>query len=131
LVRRLLSAKKLELYIKEKLEEMKLNSSTSLAEFYDFSPRKITLNFNLINKKEQRLEIVNRFTRPNMPLWAAIVASASMPYLLPAFACDEEWLFSPLTDSRMRKLVHYFFDDEDAPLQTFYIAGNYVSTLPL
>jgi predicted acylesterase/phospholipase RssA len=31
LVRRLLSAKKLELYLKEQLEEMKLNSNTSLA----------------------------------------------------------------------------------------------------
>lgn len=88
LVRRLLSAKKLELYVKQQLEDMKLNSNTSLAEFYDFSPRKITLNFTLVDKKEQRMEIVNRFTRPNMPLWAAIVASASMPYLLPAFASD-------------------------------------------
>lgn len=31
----------------------------------------------------------------------------------------------------MRKLVHYFFEDDSAALQTFYIAGNYVSTLPL
>jgi hypothetical protein len=110
---------------------MKLNSNTSLAEFYEFSPRKITLNFALINKKEQRLEIVNRFTKPNMPLWAAIIASASMPYLLPEFACNEEWEFSPYTDSRMRKLVNYFFDAEKNSVQTFYVAGNYVSTLPL
>lgn len=31
----------------------------------------------------------------------------------------------------MRKLVHYFFEDDESALQTFYIAGNYVSTLPL
>jgi hypothetical protein len=60
---------------------MKLNSNISLSEFYEFSPRKITLNFSLVNKNEERLEIVNRFTRPNMPLWAAIIASTSMPYL--------------------------------------------------
>lgn len=65
---------------------MKLNSNTSLSEFYEFSPRKITLNFSLINKNEERLEIINRFTRPNMPLWAAIIASTSMPYLFPEFA---------------------------------------------
>jgi predicted acylesterase/phospholipase RssA len=62
---------------------MKLNSNISLSEFYEFSPRKITLNFSLVNKNEERLEIVNRFTRPNMPLWAAIIASTSIPYLFP------------------------------------------------
>jgi hypothetical protein len=62
---------------------MKLNSNTNLSEFYEFSPRKITLNFSLVNKNEERLEIINRFTRPNMPLWAAIIASTSMPYLYP------------------------------------------------
>lgn len=66
-----------------------------------------------------------------MPLWAAIVASTSMPYMLPAFASDQEWEFSPYTDSRMRKMVNYFFDTEEKSLQTYYIAGNYLSTLPL
>ena len=34
LIRKLLSSKKLELYIKEQLEQMKLNCNTTLAEFY-------------------------------------------------------------------------------------------------
>jgi hypothetical protein len=55
LIRRLLSSKRLELYIKGKLEEMKLNQNTTLSEFYDFCPRKITLNFCLINKKKERM----------------------------------------------------------------------------
>lgn len=117
--------------MKEKLEDMKLNANTSLAEFYEFSPRKITLNFVLVNKQEERLEIVNRFTKPNMPLWAAIIASASMPYVLPAFASNEEWEFSPFSDSRMRKLVNYFFDSDQRSIQTYYVAGNFISTLPL
>lgn len=83
LVKRLLSSKKLELYIKKMLEDMKLNSNTTLAEYYDFCPRKITLNFALVNKNKERVQMVNRFTRPNMPLWAAIIASTSMPMLLP------------------------------------------------
>jgi len=62
---------------------MRLNSNTTLAEYYDFCPRKITLNFALINKNKERVEMVNRFTRPNMPVWAAIIASTSMPLLLP------------------------------------------------
>jgi predicted acylesterase/phospholipase RssA len=37
------------------------------------------------------MEIINRFTRPNMPLWAAIVASTSMPYLFPEFCFQEDW----------------------------------------
>ncbi len=83
LIKKLLTSKKLELYIKSKLEEMKLNSSTTLSEYYEFCPRKVTLNFCLINKNKERVEMVNRFTRPNMPVWAAIIASTSMPYLLP------------------------------------------------
>lgn len=31
----------------------------------------------------------------------------------------------------MRKMINYFFSEEEKDLQTFYIAGNFVSTLPL
>lgn len=68
---------------------MKLNSNTTLSEFYEFCPRKITLNFTLINKGKERMEIINRFTRPNMPIWAAIIASTSLPLILPEFNCRE------------------------------------------
>lgn len=54
-----------------------------------------------------------------------------MPYVLPEFASNEQWEFSPLADSRMRKMVNYFFDAEANSIQTFYVSGNYVSTLPL
>lgn len=91
LIKRLLSSKQLEIYLKRQLQDMKLNANISLADFYEFSTLKVTLNFVLVNKQEQRLEIVNRFTRPNMPVWAAIIASTSLPYVLPAFASNEEW----------------------------------------
>lgn len=31
------------------------------------------------------MELINRFTSPNMPIWAAIIASTSMPLILPEF----------------------------------------------
>jgi predicted acylesterase/phospholipase RssA len=65
---------------------MKLNPNTTLGEYYEFCQRKITINFSLINKNKERMEVINRFTKPNMPIWAAIVASTSMPYLFSDFS---------------------------------------------
>ena len=66
-----------------------------------------------------------------MPVWAAIIASTSMPFVFPDFTFQEEWEFSPFTDSRMRKLVHYFFDSPKEKTRESFVCGNYVSTLPL
>ena len=110
---------------------MNLNVNTTLSQFYEFGYRKITLNFALINKNKERIELFNRFTRPNMPIWAAIVASTSLPYLFPAVNFLEEWEFSPYSESRMRKLNHYFFFNPIDKLQQSYFSANFVSSLPL
>jgi hypothetical protein len=75
--------------------------------------------------------MVNRFTRPNMPVWAAIVASTSMPLLLPDVDFLEEWEYSPFLDSKMRKLVNYFFSSPEDKLQQSFFSANFISTLPL
>ena len=77
------------------------------------------------------MELINRFTSPHMPIWAAIIASTSMPLILPECSFSEDWEFSIFTDSRMRKLYHYFFSSHEDHLRETYISGNYVSTLPL
>ena len=41
----------------------------------------ILLNFNCVDTTQQRFSVINKFTRPNMPLWAALMAAASLPFL--------------------------------------------------
>jgi hypothetical protein len=48
-----------------------------------------------------------------MPLWTAIIASTSLPLILPEFMSKEEWEMNSFTDSRMRKLMNYFFNGEE------------------
>jgi hypothetical protein len=34
---------------------------------------------------------MNKNTAPNMPLWAAILASSSIPFFYKAFDCPKDW----------------------------------------
>lgn len=77
------------------------------------------------------MELINRFTSPNFPIWAAIIASTSMPLIMPEFSFLEEWQVSSFTDGRMRKLIYYFFSSPEDALKETFISGNFVSTLPL
>lgn len=75
----------------DKLKDMHLSPSITLAKFYESAPRTLLLNFCVINITEQRLEFFNKFTMPYMPLWAAVVASASLPFLFNYFPVPHEW----------------------------------------
>lgn len=39
--------------------------------------------------------IINHKTRPDMPLWAAIVASCSIPFLFEPLLDRKEWKYKP------------------------------------
>lgn len=77
----LLNASEYKMKIFEILEMAGLDTHISLQKFYDVCPKKIILNFNVANTSQQRFALINKFTKPNMPLWAALMASASLPYL--------------------------------------------------
>ena len=51
----------------------------SLKEFYDLSKQKIQLNFMAVSSVSNTITVLNHITRPNMPLWAAIMATSSLP----------------------------------------------------
>ena len=70
----------------EQLEDKHLSPSITLAKFYESAPRSILLTFNVINISEQRMEFLNKFRTPYMPVWAAIVASSSLPFLFDYFS---------------------------------------------
>lgn len=39
------------------------------------------INFIVIESISKKMVILNHNTRPNMPLWAAVIATSSLPYL--------------------------------------------------
>lgn len=80
-----------KLYIFETLQRVKIEPHITLKNFYETSKFKILLNFNCIKTVEQRFSLINKHTRPNMPLWAALMAAASLPYLEGQFSSRREW----------------------------------------
>ena len=91
IVKRLLSIFKLKEYVQDKLREVHLSPSITLENFYESAPRVILLNFSVINITEQRLDFLNKMTFPDMPVWAAIIASSSLPFLFDYFVAPVEW----------------------------------------
>ena len=76
----LINAFKYRVFIYNTLIESGLDQNISLHKFYEISQRKVLLNFNCVNTTQQRFSLVNKITKPNMPLWAALMACASLPY---------------------------------------------------
>ena len=95
-------------YIYEKLSELGLQRQTTLKEFHDGSSKKIQLNFLVVETPAQILSIVNHKTRPEMPLWAAIVASCSIPFLFEPVLDLKEWKYKPNESSSERAALNYF-----------------------
>jgi len=87
----LITAIEYKKYIFSILIEQNLDPNITLKNFHDTSPSKILINFNCINMTNQRFELINMKTRPNMPLWAALLASASLPYLIGKFNSRDSW----------------------------------------
>lgn len=132
LTNNLLSTFKLKDYIIKKLMEDRLNPSITLSEFYNLSKRKILLNFTVINMNEQRLTFFNKNTMPNMPVWAAILATSSIPLFHHYFEGRKEWE-APETSSFYDIFVYEFFSpltDKQKKL-TRYLSANLISSVPL
>jgi hypothetical protein len=64
---------------------------------------KIFLNFSVIDINNERLTFLNKNTMPNMPLWAAILAASSVPFLHQFFESNKEW------EATTSKDFHDFF----------------------
>lgn len=116
-----------------KLKEMHLSPSITLSKFYEIAPRKILLNFSVINISEQRLEFLNKFTMPYMPLWAAIVAAASLPFIFNYFPVHREWEGVEDRHTFYDLVVEGFFKErvENHKQISEYCSANYISSLPI
>ena len=53
--------------------------------------KKITLNFTVINTKNNCVEIYNHTTRPYMPVWAVVVATSSLIQFFKPLPDKQQW----------------------------------------
>ena len=60
---------------------MNLDANTTLKQFYENSSKRIQLNFSVV--EDGHIAVYNYKTRPNMPIWAAILAASSIPGFFP------------------------------------------------
>ena len=63
----------------------------TLKEFYEASPTEIQLNFLVVESATNAISIINYITRPNMPVWAAVFATCSLPYFFNSVTDHKEW----------------------------------------
>ena len=82
IIKKLITAKRLKIYILQKLKEMDIRPpNISLKDFYKMSKRKFYMNFTEINSKLQRMMFMNKWSKPNMPVWVAILGATTLPYI--------------------------------------------------
>lgn len=74
----ILTAFEIKRYVCDVLKSLGLSPYASLSEFYEFSVKKIQLNFTAMETRKQKIQFYNYKTRPNMPVWAALLATCSL-----------------------------------------------------
>ena len=100
----------------------------ALKEFYEISPRKIQLNFLAIESVTQTLTIINHITRPNMPVWAAIFATCSLPYFFSSMTDHKEWRTTEVKNKNIQ--VENFFSKKSLKYE-YLQSANFMSKIPL
>ena len=83
ILRQALISINIKLYVCDKLVELGLKNNTTLEEFYQLSEKKIQINFSAVETATDCISIINHVTRPSMPVWAAILATSSVPFFFP------------------------------------------------
>lgn len=120
---------KLKAYICTSLNELGLKSHTTLKEFYDMSEKKITLNFTSIDSASKAIIIINHHTRPYMPVWAAIVATTSIPEFFKPLSDMKEWSYKPARSISERKTKEYFRQKKEG--RSVLRSADILTKLPL
>lgn len=67
-----------------------------------------------------------------MPIWAAIVASSSLPFLHNMFEANKEWEAPNIVDFNEAYLYDFFKAEPDNDSRiTRFLSGNFISSIPL
>ena len=132
MINRLLTTFKLKSYIINRLKEQGLSPIISLAQYHSVSKRKVLLNFSVIDVNKQSLTFLNKNSTPNMPLWAAIIASSSLPFYHKFFEGRKEWTATDKTSFFKFFMLDFFRAEPDTTNRiTHYTSANLISSVPL
>ena len=91
-------------------KDLNLRKDTTLLEFYESSRQKIFLNFSTIESSSKCVTFLNHKTRPEMPIWAAILASMSLPLFSKPVKDRSEWGYVPEKEYDSRLLNRLFLE---------------------
>lgn len=88
-----LKSDKYKRHIQKTLKKINLPSEIKMREFYDVTPTKIDITVNAIDFTDGKYVFINRYTYPEMPIWAALVIGASYPLIFAEVHSRESWLY--------------------------------------
>ena len=84
---------KIKKFVKKILtDQLSLNEDCTLEEFHKRPSNTYQLNFTTLDLSKGCIHFLNFNTAPNMPVWAAILASMSLPFFMSPFKVKPEWL---------------------------------------
>lgn len=91
------------------------------------------INFLVVEIMSQKLIFLNHKTRPNMPIWAAVIASSSLPYLFEPQMDFKSWK-QRYEEIDQRFLKNYFqksATNQTENSQNYLQSGVFLTKLPL
>ena len=123
-----LSSLSIKNLIRRILTSLNYDANITLREFYDISKKKIQLNFMVVESATSTVSIINHLTRPNMPVWAALMATSSLPYFYRAATDYKSWRNSEKKNQNIE--VSSFFCEKSYK-QEYLQSANNISKIPL
>ena len=127
-MKKVLSSLSIKSLIRRILARLNYDANITMREFYDISKKKIQLNFMAIESKTASVTVINHITRPNMPVWAALLATSSLPYFYRPITDYKSWRNSERKNQNIE--VASFFN-EKSHRQEYLQSANKISKIPL
>lgn len=125
----ILHALEVKRFVNKKLIQIDLSPDTTLQQLYDLTPAKILLNFAVMESQKKTISFLNRITRPNMPVWAAIVASCSLSDFFDPLPDKVQWRIKESKNEANRLVEEYF--EEKTSFSNFFTSAEIITRLPL
>ena len=124
-----LKAFQIKNYVCEKLLQLGLRNNSTLKEFHELSKKKINMSFSAVDSQTNSITFLNYITRPSMPVWAAIIATSSLPFFFKPFPDQKEWNYYPVSSHEDRLTKAYFRSDRN--LSNYYQSADLLMKHPL
>ena len=87
------------------------------------------MSFSAVDSQTNSITFLNYLTRPSMPVWAAIIATSSLPFFFKPFPDQKEWNYYPESSHEDRLTKGYFSNDRN--LSNYYQSADLLMKHPL